>query len=420
MRNSRRQKGAVVVTTALVLLFLLGFMGLAMDFGRLFVVKSELQTAADACALAAARELDGASDALTRAVAAGVAVGNANTYNFQGSAAGFVGDSATNDIEFSNALNGSYSRNFAPIANAKYARCTTRTPAAFGSWLLKALGASTGNSSYGSNRTVGAVGVATLASSQSSCMLPIGICDKTGGATWTPGEWVEGAVSSTGAVSGQFHWLDFTSNAGGANDVTALLRGEGFCGLPNTETTVRESGNMGGAVAQAYNSRFGIYTGSQAPPQDGIPDFTGYAYYSDTSPSVYSNKFSDFVAKRVARTAYQGDNPKGKGPGTSDNVGLDGVAPPGQINSNLTNISASRRLVTAPLVTCPIPSTSGTPVKINSIACILLLHPIKGGASGAVKMWVEYRGNASDPASPCATSGLAGGSGGPLVPVLVQ
>ena len=49
-----------MVTVAFALLFLLGFMGVALDFGHLFVVKTELQTASDSCALAAAQELDGA------------------------------------------------------------------------------------------------------------------------------------------------------------------------------------------------------------------------------------------------------------------------------------------------------------------------------------------------------------------------
>ena len=53
-----RQQGAVIITVALLTLFLLGFIGFALDFGRLFVVKSELQTAMDSCALAAAQELD--------------------------------------------------------------------------------------------------------------------------------------------------------------------------------------------------------------------------------------------------------------------------------------------------------------------------------------------------------------------------
>ena len=49
-----RQRGAVIVTVLMLLLLLLGFMAFALDLGRLFIVRSELQTAMDACALAAA------------------------------------------------------------------------------------------------------------------------------------------------------------------------------------------------------------------------------------------------------------------------------------------------------------------------------------------------------------------------------
>ena len=60
MRTSRthRQRGAVIVTVCLLMLFLLGFMAFALDYGRLFIVKTELQTALDSCALSAAQELD--------------------------------------------------------------------------------------------------------------------------------------------------------------------------------------------------------------------------------------------------------------------------------------------------------------------------------------------------------------------------
>src|SRR3982750_1067209 len=84
------QRGAVILTAALTMLFLLGFMGVALDFGHLFVVKTEMQTAMDSCALAAAQELDGASDALTRASNAGVTAGNLNRVNFQGGASGVI------------------------------------------------------------------------------------------------------------------------------------------------------------------------------------------------------------------------------------------------------------------------------------------------------------------------------------------
>src|SRR6476619_4165322 len=89
-RLQARQHGAVMVTVAFALLFLLGFMGVALDFGHLFVVKTELQTASDSCALAAAQELDGAADALTRATSAGRTAGNLNRTNFQGGTAGLA------------------------------------------------------------------------------------------------------------------------------------------------------------------------------------------------------------------------------------------------------------------------------------------------------------------------------------------
>ncbi len=130
-----RQKGAVIVTVAFAMLFLLGFMAIALDFGHLFVVKTELQTATDSCALAAAQELDGASDALDRATNAGKTAGNLNKVNFQGAAAGIVDA----DITFSDSLIGTYSRTFAPVANAKYAKCA-RTKAGMKPWLLQTMG----------------------------------------------------------------------------------------------------------------------------------------------------------------------------------------------------------------------------------------------------------------------------------------
>ena len=81
--NPARQQGAVIITVALALLFLLGFMGIALDFGRLFIAKNELQTAMDSCALAAAQELDGQSTALTRATRAGQTAGNLNAVDLQ-------------------------------------------------------------------------------------------------------------------------------------------------------------------------------------------------------------------------------------------------------------------------------------------------------------------------------------------------
>jgi hypothetical protein len=69
-RHSRQQRGAILIMVAIAAVVIIGIGALALDLGRLFVQKTELQNAADAAALAAAVELDGASDAQTRAKAA--------------------------------------------------------------------------------------------------------------------------------------------------------------------------------------------------------------------------------------------------------------------------------------------------------------------------------------------------------------
>jgi hypothetical protein len=56
-------------------------------------------------------------------------------------------------------------------------------------------------------------------------------------------------------------------------------------------------------------------------------------------------------------------------------------------------------------------------VPIEAWACVLMLHPI-GSPGDIVRM--EFLGLSSTAGSPCATSGLAGGTAGPLVPVLVH
>ena len=66
------QSGAVAATYALALIPLIAFAGVAMDYGRLMGMDSELQNGADQAALAAATQLDGRSDTCARASAAAV------------------------------------------------------------------------------------------------------------------------------------------------------------------------------------------------------------------------------------------------------------------------------------------------------------------------------------------------------------
>ena len=307
-KNTIRQKGAVIVTVAMSLLFLLGFMGLAMDFGHLFVVKTELQTATDSCALAASQELDGGSDALTRATSAGKVIGNSNKVNFQGGAAGFVDA----DITFSSTLTGTYSRT-EPVATAKYAKCR-RTKAGMLPWLLQTMGAFTGDASYKATQSVLAFAVSTRTSAQSVCnALPVQIRPKTAGASapnygYTPGEWIPslfnevGPTSSTNSTPGHFGWgnLDGSNNAA---ETKAELLGYGRCNL-RVGDAIGTPGVEAG-VSAAWNSRFGLYKSGGGNPDitTNPPDTTGYAYTPTNWPSRV-NAAGDFLAKRADFRSY--------------------------------------------------------------------------------------------------------------------
>lgn len=419
MHGVSRQKGAVILTVAFALLFLLGFMAIALDFGHLFVVKTELQTAVDSCALAAAQELDGGSDALQRAISAGKTAGNLNKVNFQGTPA-VIDD--TTDITFSDTLIGTYSRSFTPVANARYAKCT-HTQSGIAPWLMQAMGAFTGTAGYKANNGVSAVGVATRSPAQSACnALPVQINPKSPASVcaspfwgYCPGEWIpslynEGA-NNTAPLPGHFGWanLDGSTNA---NETKAEVQGKTPC--------VPVNGNVGTpgskvAVSTQWNSRFGLYVNGAGNPKitDSAPDTSGYSYTAWNWPSQ-RNAVGDFLTRRASFRSYGDQTDTINAGNTITHLGLNGNyknALMGAYNTApnlLSTYGQDRRLVEAPIVI-------GTSIK--GWACLLMLHPIDGPN---MTVYLEFVGDAASLTSPCGTIGLPGGTSGPLVPVLVQ
>src|SRR5258705_1025432 len=62
------ERGSIMIMTAIFALLLLLMVGLCIDISRLYMVRAELQNAADAAALTAARELDGGTGGIDNAV----------------------------------------------------------------------------------------------------------------------------------------------------------------------------------------------------------------------------------------------------------------------------------------------------------------------------------------------------------------
>ncbi|SFM22643.1 TadE/TadG family type IV pilus assembly protein [Nitrosomonas communis] len=411
-RFPQKETGAAAIIVALSLAALVGFVGLALDLGKLFVAKTELQNSADACALAAARELTSANtNQLVLAEAAGVTTGENHEVLFQKE------QITIRSVTFSETLTGGYQTAFTgPGAiNMRYAQCeASRTGIA--NWFIQVLNLLPGVDI--DDQTVAASAVATLWPSQiTSCALPIGVCSNSV-STGTPvGTWLESVLGPAGSttegnLTGNFVWVDYTPPAGGASELAGQLTGPGVCSLPTTGTEVGEAG-VKSSLANDWNSRFGIYQGN-VKAGDSIPDYSGYAY-TEINWFSKSNAFADFQDQRGNNSPYQGDA----------NTGL-------KINGTIENASylkangEDRRLATVPIIDCS-GFVSGSTAPVNEWACILMLHPInnaQGGntQTGSTRMFVEYLGRSNDPNSPCATNGVPGGANaaGPLVPTLVR
>ncbi|MFL6660934.1 MAG: pilus assembly protein TadG-related protein [Rhizobacter sp.] len=425
-----RQRGAIAIMMGISLVVLLGALGLAIDGGRLYVNKAELQSAADACALAAAAELNctpigiGTCPAsfLQNAEAAGQFAALRNRANLQ---AGNV-SVASADVRFNTTLgpNASYlSRAGGASPNSRFAMCTART-SNIAPVLMGLLGAGPSN--------VDATAVATLAPGQNFCTAaPIGICKKTAAATapnygYIVGEWIKADFNGSGTgsgngngtpddLTGNFRWVQFS----GSNSTTAIndqLAGiSQVCGVRINDSVVVPGGHQG--AKEAYNTRFGVYqNGNNAYTAATVPpDRSGYAYPNKNpgSPvipvpaagSASSTAYLDYRARHSAGTAfiqnqYAGGNASGSATQASD----------------YTTYGKERRLIPVPVIDC----AAATPV-ILSTACVLMLNPMNNG-NGGQTVYLEFRGNGSAASSPCRTSGLPGGAGanGPLVPTLVQ
>lgn len=86
MRSARtlrfRQRGAIAIMTGLMAMVLFAFGGIVLDLGHLYIAKSELQNAADAAALAGAKELNHTAAGVAAAVDRAIAIAAQHRYNF--------------------------------------------------------------------------------------------------------------------------------------------------------------------------------------------------------------------------------------------------------------------------------------------------------------------------------------------------
>lgn len=426
------QRGAVAMIVGLGLAVLVGFAGLVLDLGRLYINKSELQTAADTCALAAAAELTctTGTDCLLNAQYSGKFAALKNSSDFQRSAVSI----ADTDVQFSTSFVSGYASisSGSALPASRYAMCTARS-AGIIPWFMKTLGFTTA-----SLVTARAVGSLQPSGGGGFCPgAPIGVCPATSG-TYATGDWVVADANGSGGssalsgtkstytsaeIKGTFRWVDWDPSGGGTDEVRDRLAGvTSACGISTASTDIREEGVKQGSK-DAWNSRFGIYGPGSGPgtytAATAPPDRTGYAYPTSGSGKIVvgASAYDDFRAKQAAFAPFQDKT----GPGGTYDPQPKGGAVSGSAGTlaQHTTYGTNRRLIATPIISdC---TTPGAPITISRFGCFLMLNPMSNGANSDV--FLEFRGFADVAGSPCTSAGGPGGptaTGGAVVPTLVQ
>jgi hypothetical protein len=286
-------------------------------------------------------------------------------------------------------------------------------------WLLHIAGVTSGNTAANpTTRSVLASAAATRASAQSTCPVPVALRGKTGGVApnygFAVGEWVT-VYDKGGAANGEMGWynLDGSNNAA---ETRNELSETGYCGVRVGD----QLGTPGAKVSvdTEWNQRFGIY---KKDLSDGShPDQTGYAYSTFNWPSG-ANAYAGVVAlggTDPSARNYTTQRANYVPYGTTLDAGstivfnksnalnsFKGVATTPQLTASGT----SRRLVLVPVI--------DVNRKVTDYACMLMLAPMTGPD---MPVQMEFVGNAGSLSSPCTSNGLAGGTAGPKVPVLVR
>ena len=424
--SRRRQGGAIVILLGLAIVLLIGFAGLAIDLGRFFVIKTEIQNAVDACALSAASQLrpgQNNNQALIKAVAYGRVFATGGEGNFsdiknRGNFQSTIID--ITDITFSNTINGSYQPS-GSVANdfntARYVKCSY--PMAGLPILFMQVLNPTQLSS-----TVSASAVATLGPSATACAIPVGLCAKVGGTSannygYVVGEWKR--VVEDDPTQGWTGWITFPNGPNGASGLKTLLTGSGQCALTTTSGDVAKPG-VNASVAEAWNSRFGLYKNITIPgsPTTAAPDYSGFAFSAEPGGNWLAGA-----------NAWAGSSPSNPGipsfqSARSQHLPLQTPPmPPGIDINNYTSLTSAqhvtygknRRIAVVPVLNCADPKK----VPIIDFACILMLNPI----DLPIKVLsrdspnIEFLGLSSAAGSACSTGGAPGVLGG-SVPTLVQ
>ena len=373
MLRRKGERGSVTIMTAILLFGLVFLLSLAIDVSRIYMVRASLQNAADAAALAGARELNSGPTGLTEAAAQAQAIANKYGFNRTGLTAP---DASIPTVEFAASLSGPWYAGAGAVPSGtettiRFIRVTTQTANVsifFGGRVLGSTHVeqrqATAGMSVGLNRICNFFPIAVALTLDNQALL-------TNGSQLTVNytDGITGSQVTNGVPDHSYAVIQIPAINGTGNTETIHLA----AGIPGLCATIGEtktldssqsanSNNGRDAIAKGANTRFDIFPngGGQLDAVTFPPD-----------KNIYQG---------LTSTQYLAGSPST--PPSPEHTGAD-----------------DRRVLLMPIITPLLPGASPT-IEITDFGAFLLRNQVAGGTNCGPNTWcgasldLEYLGNA--------------------------
>ena len=303
MERRKGERGSVTIMTAILLFGLVFVLSLAIDVSRIYMVRASLQNAADAAALAGARELNSGSTGLVDAEAEARAIVNQYGFNRSGLTAPTA---SVTTVEFAASLTGTWYTGATGVPSGsertiRFIRVTTANANVAMFFGARALGATHGEQrqavagmSVGLNRICNFFPIAVALTPANQAALTTG---STVTALYTDD--ITGSQLTNGVADSHYAVIQIPAINGTGNVETIQLAAgiSGICAsigdLETLDSSQSANSNNGrDAISKGANTRFDIFPNGAGqldaatfPPDVNISQGLTVAQYLAGSPS---------------------------------------------------------------------------------------------------------------------------------------
>jgi Flp pilus assembly protein TadG len=278
LQQRRRERGSVLAVSVIGMLSFLLATGLCVDISHFYLVKTELQNAADAAALAGASALDSDDGGITKAV--NQAVEQLNKYEFNKTNITITRASVT----FARNLNGTYVDETAAKSDAPNIR-----------FVKVSIPAVPVNTTFaapvlGSSRNIAADATAGMSVPLNTFCdyIPVTAIDANS-VYFAPGNTYTIRRPPGGAVTPGNYQILAVDGPGASDDRIGLGKGVRNC-ITAGNYVQTKPGVSSGAVRQGINTRFGDYGGgldpAEYPPDENVKENITYQQYLDAQQQL--------------------------------------------------------------------------------------------------------------------------------------